>query len=229
VWQLNDCWPVTSWAAVDGDGRVKPLWWALRAAFADRLLTVQRRPGPGGGDVEVVALVNDTDQPWAGPLRVRRERLDGTPLASDEVDVTVAPRSVLLAALPADVRVPGDPASEVLVAELGGERTVHTWVEDVDLALDPTPLDVVVAAEPGGYRVDATARSLAKDVTLLVDRVDPGAVVDAALVTLPAGASATFHVRTTVAGAESLLGQPPVLRCANDVVVRRARGLPSEA
>ena len=229
VWQLNDCWPVTSWAAVDGDGRVKPLWWALRAAFADRLLTVQRRPGPGGGDVEVVALVNDTDQPWAGPLRVRRERLDGTPLASDEVDVTVAPRSVLLAALPADVRVPGDPASEVLVAELGGERTVHTWVEDVDLALDPTPLDVVVAAEPGGYRVDATARSLAKDVTLLVDRVDPGAVVDAALVTLPAGASATFHVRTTVAGAESRLVEPPVLRCANDVVVRRARGLPSEA
>jgi beta-mannosidase len=125
--------------------------------------------------------------------------------------------------------VPGDPASEVLVAELRGERTVHTWVEDVDLALDPAPLDVVVAAEPGGYRVDATARSLAKDVTLLVDRVDPGAVVDAALVTLPAGASATFHVRTTVAGAEPRLAEPPVLRCANDVVVRRATGLPSKA
>ena len=31
VWQLNDCWPVTSWAAVDGDGRRKPLWYALRA------------------------------------------------------------------------------------------------------------------------------------------------------------------------------------------------------
>ncbi|MFC7484554.1 hypothetical protein ACFQX7_37285 [Luedemannella flava] len=24
IWQLNDCWPVTSWAAVDGDGRRKP-------------------------------------------------------------------------------------------------------------------------------------------------------------------------------------------------------------
>ena len=41
VWQLNDCWPVTSWAAVDGDGRRKPLWYALRRAYADRLLTVQ--------------------------------------------------------------------------------------------------------------------------------------------------------------------------------------------
>jgi len=24
-WQLNDCWPVTSWAAIDGDAREKPL------------------------------------------------------------------------------------------------------------------------------------------------------------------------------------------------------------
>ena len=32
VWQLNDCWPVTSWAAIDGDERPKPLWYALRAA-----------------------------------------------------------------------------------------------------------------------------------------------------------------------------------------------------
>ena len=96
VWQLNDCWPVTSWAAVDGDGRVKPLWWALRAAFADRLLTVQHRPGPTGDEV-VVAIVNDTDEPWAGTLFVRRERLEGTPLASDAVDVAVAPRSVHLA------------------------------------------------------------------------------------------------------------------------------------
>ena len=99
VWQLNDCWPVTSWAAVDGDGRVKPLWWALRAAFADRLLTVQHRPGPTGDPEPVVAVVNDTDQPWAGTLFVRRERLDGTVLASDAVDVAVAPRSVHLAAL----------------------------------------------------------------------------------------------------------------------------------
>jgi beta-mannosidase len=229
VWQLNDCWPVTSWAAVDGDERPKPLWWALRAAFADRLLTVQRRPGPSGVEEEVVAVVNDTDDAWDGVLLVRRERLDGTMLASADVDVAVAPRSVHLAVLGEGVRLPGDAASEVLVAELGDRRTVHTWAEDVDLSLDPAPLGVVVVAEPGGYRVDVTARSLAKDITLLVDRLDPDAVVDAALVTLPAGARATFHVKTTVADLEGALAGPPVLRCANDVVVRRVTGLRSEA
>ena len=229
VWQLNDCWPVTSWAAVDGDGRPKPLWWALRASFADRLLTVQRRPGPTGVTEEVVVAVNDTDEPWTGVLLVRRERLDGTVLASDAVHVSVPRRSVHLAVVAAAVRVPAEAGGEVLVAELGHERTVHTWVEDVDLALDAAPLDVAIVAEPGGYRVDVTARSLAKDVTLLVDRIDPDAVVDDALVTLPAGASATFRVRTSVAGAEAELTRAPVLRCANDVVVRRESGLPSGA
>nr|BFE84482.1 hypothetical protein GCM10020093_070830 [Planobispora longispora] len=57
VWQLNDCWPVTSWAAVDGDGRRKPLWYALRRVYADRLLGVLDG---------VVAVVNDGDEPWRG-------------------------------------------------------------------------------------------------------------------------------------------------------------------
>lgn len=49
VWQLNDCWPVTSWSAIDGDGRLKPLWYELRRLYADRLLTVQRPAGESGG------------------------------------------------------------------------------------------------------------------------------------------------------------------------------------
>ena len=59
MWQLNDCWPVTSWAAVDGDGRRKPLWYALRRVFADRLLTIQ----PRDGGLALIA-VNDGREPW---------------------------------------------------------------------------------------------------------------------------------------------------------------------
>src|SRR5690625_1603463 len=59
MWQLNDCWPVTSWAAIDGEERLKPLWYALRDAFADRIVTFQ----PDGEGLKLLAL-NDTAEPW---------------------------------------------------------------------------------------------------------------------------------------------------------------------
>lgn len=69
VWQINDCWPVTSWAAVDGDGREKPLFYALKHAYAPRLLTFKPRDDSaapssvglggvvGGGEGAVVAAL----------------------------------------------------------------------------------------------------------------------------------------------------------------------------
>jgi beta-mannosidase len=54
-WQLNDCWPVSSWAAIDGDGRAKPLWFATRRFYAERLLSIQ----PEGEKLALFA-VNDT-------------------------------------------------------------------------------------------------------------------------------------------------------------------------
>jgi len=73
VWQLNDCWPVISWAAVDGDGRRKPLWYALRRSYADRLLTIQ----PTGAGLALVA-VNDSTSPWHATLAVNRQDFHGT-------------------------------------------------------------------------------------------------------------------------------------------------------
>jgi beta-mannosidase len=59
-------------------------------------------------------------------------------------------------------------------------------------------------------------------VTLHVDRFDPDAVVDTALVDVPGGETASFHVRTTVRTDPEALTRSPVLRTANDVVVPRA-------
>ena len=56
-WQLNDCWPATSWSAIDGDGRLKPLGYASKQFFQDRLLTIQ----PDGEHLALWAH-NDTDE-----------------------------------------------------------------------------------------------------------------------------------------------------------------------
>jgi beta-mannosidase len=222
VWQLNDCWPVTSWSEIDGDERRNPLWYALRTAFAPRLLTVQPREGH-----EVLAVVNETPVIWQGVVRLSRQRLDGTVLAEEDLALAVGAWSVGQFTLPPTVATPGDPAQEALVVRLGALQTVHTWAEDVDLALDPAPLRASVTPVQDGYRVDVTATSLARDVTLLVDRVDPDAVADTALVDIPAGTTASFLVRTRATFDPVALTRAPVLRSANDVVVSRlgAQGL----
>ncbi|WP_136520761.1 glycoside hydrolase family 2 protein [Cellulomonas telluris] len=219
VWQLNDCWPVTSWAAVDGDERPKPLWYAMRAAFAERLVTVQPRDGR-----DALAVVNDTPTLWKGVARLERQRLDGTVLAAADLPLTVGAWSAGTFGIPEALRSPEDRAREALVVTLDHARTVHTWVEDVELELHPQPLSATVAPTQDGFQVDVVAHSLAKDVTLLVDHLDPDARVDDALVTLPAGARARFRVRTSAAIDPQDLLRVPVLRTANDVVVPVVRG-----
>ncbi|GAA4424777.1 glycoside hydrolase family 2 protein [Actinokineospora soli] len=189
VWQLNDCWPVTSWAAIDSGERLKPLYYALRQAFAPRLLTVQ----PRDGALAVVA-VNDTDEPWTGELAVRRLAFSGDVLAEAALPLDVAERAADRVDLPPVVLAGAD--TDLLVVTAGDVRAVHTFAEDIALPYAADALAAEVSPTDDGYRVRVTASAFARDVVLLVDRAAPDAVVDDALVTLLPGESHTFHVRT---------------------------------
>jgi beta-mannosidase len=209
VWQLNDCWPVTSWSAVDGDGRRKPLWHALRRAYADRLLTLQ--------DGEL-AVVNDAPEPWTGELHLLRQGLTGEPLAKEVVAVHAAPRSVVRVALPAAVAVPGDPARELLTARFGGLRTVVFYAEDTAVAFPRAAYDAHAERTEDGYRVVVTAATLLRELAIFPDRLDPAAAVDDQLRTLLPGESAVFHVTTARELDPGALTAFPVLRCVNEEV-----------
>ena len=218
VWQLNDCWPVTSWAAVDGDERLKPLWYALRRAYAPRLLTVQPR-----GERLVLVAVNDDDAPWRGPVQVERQTFAGHTCATAGLDLDVPSRSVVELALVDPLISPQEPRSEVLVANIGEVRTVHTFGEDLDLAYDPDALSADVVRVPEGYRVDVRASSFARDVAVLAERVARDAVVDEMLVPLLAGEQLSFVVRTTADIDPAALAGPLVLRSATGSLASVAR------
>ncbi|APU19789.1 glycoside hydrolase family 2 protein [Actinoalloteichus sp. GBA129-24] len=216
VWQLNDCWPVTSWAAVDGDGRRKPLWYALRNAYADRLLTVEPRD-----DGLVAVAVNDSDEDWSARLTVRRLAVDGTVLRMFEVPLTASARTtVTLPLAPGDV-APEHPERELLIVDADtGQRAAWFHVADKDLALPAPELRTEVERVEQGYRVRVHAGALARDVSILADRVAPDAEVDDMLVTLLPGESTTFLVRTLADVAHDRLVAPDVLRTANELVAR---------
>ena len=211
VWQLNDCWPVTSWAAIDGYGRLKPLWYTLRRVYQPRLLTVQPRD-----EALHAVLVNDASTPWEVPVVIRRVDADGTVLAIWEAAGSVASGSVGSLPIPANVMTPTRPENELLVVTAGEQRATWFYVEDKDFEYPQPDLDIEVE---GGARplVRITARTLVRDLALLADRLDPAAEVDDMLVTLLPGESCEFRV-SGVAGlaARDLLF--PVLRSANDLV-----------
>ncbi|RMI39604.1 beta-mannosidase [Streptomyces triticirhizae] len=212
VWQLNDCWPVTSWAAIDGDERPKPLYYGLKHVYAPRLLTFQ----PRNGRTALVA-VNDTGAEWTGELRLERVTLDGEVRETATISLGVAARAAAELDVADSLLKAAEARREVLVATVGETRSFHYFEEDRDLAYDPAALSAEVTRVADGYQVEVTASSFARDVALLADRAAPDAVVDDALVTLLAGESHTFHVRTAAEIDPAELTGPLVLRSVNSL------------
>jgi beta-mannosidase len=186
VWQLNDLWPVTSWAAIDGAGRFKPLYHALREMYADRSLTIQPRDGG-----LVVAVLNDSPQPWTGRLEV----------AGSAFEVNVEPRSV--GCFPFAI---GDAA--FASATLGAARAL--WFA-ADFPVEEPGLTVTAETVPGGLDVHVSATGLARDILLQPDRIHPDAVVDRGFVTLLPGESVTLHVRAPADLDPAVIKEPWVL------------------
>jgi beta-mannosidase len=225
IWQLNDCWPVTSWAAVDGDGVAKPLLYALRHVYADRMLTIQPRE-----DQLAVAVINDAPEPWHGTLTARRFRFDGTEIASVELDLTtVSARSSQLIELPTEVAVTGDAADEVLVVEYGNERATWFYAEYRDSNLETARFTSEATATDTGYSVTITAENLIRDLTLLVDKADRHAVVSDMMVTLLPRESVTFQITSAAGIAPESFVTEDVLRTANQLVIDwGTRALPEQ-
>ncbi|MBL7253252.1 glycoside hydrolase family 2 protein [Actinoplanes sp. LDG1-01] len=192
-WQLNDCWAGPSWSVVDGDGRLKPAWYALRDAYRPRLI---------GLDPDLV-VVNDTDAPWTGTATVTRYDLAGTVLESVLVDVDCQPRSAL--------RIP-TLTSAFVRATFDGETA--DWLPDLGLPVARLTASCVPA--PGGYVVEVKAHTLLRELCLFPDRLDPAATVDTMLVTLLPEEQTRFTVRSGKALAAADLTTAPVLRCVND-------------
>ena len=216
VWQLNDCWPVTSWAAVDGDGRPKPLLYSIAHAYADRLVTIQPR-----GDGYVVAISNDTDADWSGDLVIKRLSFAGDQLAVTSVPADIRARATVTIEVPSDVGAAGDAAAELLVATLGDTRGLWFFAEYRDSRLDSPRLVVAATRVADGYAVTVTASNLVRDLALLVDKLDTAARVDDQLVTLLPGESVTFAVKSAAEIDDAAWGASTVLRSANQLVVGR--------
>lgn len=95
VWQLNDCWPVTSWALIDSAGTVKPAWHAVRRALSAMAVAVRLEAGQAR-----LAVMNGTAAGCAVRLQLRLFTMDGRSLADSSADQQVPASSSVETTLP---------------------------------------------------------------------------------------------------------------------------------
>ena len=202
IWQLNDCWPVSSWSALDSGldasgqqvARRKPLWYALRSAYADRLLTIQ--PTSDGGWQAIA--VNDGVDAWASSLTCSVRRLDGSVVEQVTVPTEVGTRSRTALTLPFAVR---QGQQVIVVAEAdGAERAVRPLAEDSDLALPEAAYHATVTRNGNNTTVRVMASTFCRSLCLFVDRVAENLHADTMLVDLFPSESHDFVIEGDLSG-----------------------------
>lgn len=83
-WQLNDCWPVASWASIDYFGRWKALHYEAKRFYAPKMLTAVNE-----GYAVTLHLHNESRTPLSAQVRVRLADTDFRVLEERTADVQI--------------------------------------------------------------------------------------------------------------------------------------------
>jgi beta-mannosidase len=183
-WQLDDCWPVSSWSSLEYPDGWKLLHHAARRFFAPVHVMGFSRDGAA---VEVWG-VNDTAEDRPGRLEIRFMDFEGTSRLTEERALTLAAGSASslgrfsLAALPA-------PPEELFLAlrfsHSGGEAENELFLRPPKRCeLGEPALRTEVREAPGGLVVELTAERPAFYAALEAPGV-PGRFKDAFFTLLP--------------------------------------------
>lgn len=173
-WQLNDCWPVASWASIDYFGRWKALHYMARRFYAPVLLSAEDQ-GPRVG----LHLTNDTLETWQGRVHWSLETLAGDALSEGAFAVSAPGQS----SAPVTVVDALGMISEanrrklILVYELwqGEQRLslgIVSFVPSKYLELVDPELQVVCRLAGEQMEVELSAKSLARFVCLELPGAD---------------------------------------------------------
>ncbi|WP_337032123.1 beta-mannosidase [Paenibacillus illinoisensis] len=166
-WQMNDCWPVASWAGMDYFGNWKALQYYAKRSFSDVLVSVDGT----NEDRTDVYLISDQLQPVEGQLQVQLIGFDGTVYREEEHAVSLESNSgkQVLTLNNADWLQGRDVAATLLRLELKqkGHADIvqeHYFAPSKDLGLKQAAIQVTEVQESDGSYVVLESDTLAKQV-----------------------------------------------------------------
>lgn len=174
-WQLNDCWPVASWASIDYFGRWKALNYYARRFYDDVLIS------PFLHDDKVdVYVVSDNLQPLAGTIHSRLMDFSGKILLDQtkEIQAPAQSSAIYVTFDKSDLAAKGDLRNSFLVVDIttGGKKVSQNLLffdvtHNLQLPVKPK-IETTVAPAAGGYTVTLQSPQLARSVYLSFGDLD---------------------------------------------------------
>ncbi len=166
-WQLNDCWPVASWASIDYYGRWKALQYYARRFYDDVLIS----PYIHDNKIDVF-VVSDKLQPVTGIIHARMLDFNGHVLMEQgrEVQVPAQSSASYLLLDQSELLAKGDPRQTFLVfdLEVGGQRVSRNLIfQDVthNLKLPVAPrIEATITGSGPSYQLTVRSSQLARNV-----------------------------------------------------------------
>jgi len=87
-WQLNDCWPVTSWSSVDYNGNWKALHYQVKQSYSDILISFEEVD-----DTVLVYIVSDKLVSIKGNLQIKMIDFEGKVLFVNSIETIIQPNN----------------------------------------------------------------------------------------------------------------------------------------
>ena len=175
-WQLNDCWPVVSWASVDYYGRPKALQYYARHFYAPVLVTAAYKDGNLQPTV-----VSDLQKPFEAELRIRLIDFHGKLLKQSTQRISVAALHATAADAVDLASVSGfNPQDAVAVLDVvaDGKTLVSNTLYFASVKEQKLPeakIDVhVTEAGAGHERITLVSDVVARSVDVRLPGVDAG-------------------------------------------------------
>ncbi len=170
IWQLNDCWPVQSWAILDSNGNYKALAYELRRLYDDQLLSIERY-----NDQIKVHAVNDWDEEVTGSVSLDAYELTTGKhlgqIGSASFDLGADDRKVVLEASVKGLSVP-----DTLLVATWDENEAWALLAEPKNARLAEPAPILATLYHDGYLVMQTTQPVVdlmvtdeNDVQYMVD------------------------------------------------------------
>jgi beta-mannosidase len=165
-WQLNDCWPVTSWSAIDYNNKPKALYYETKKAYGDVIISIH----PERNEYQVF-IISDKLNDENAKLEINLKNMKGEILFHEMDSVVVkANSSEIYFSLPEEETKKHDPNEIYISCQLKnttGElitKTNYCFVKPKDLQLQVPEIKIEYLKEKQSLLI--TNKNFVKDLYL---------------------------------------------------------------